>query len=87
MGADSVAYQVEGICNYGGKGPFVWDIYTKISRITFQNTNRDVVDDDYNSYAEGLQFYGNLIKHKIENMFSIANQLPELNNMQRGKRK
>ncbi|MGL4774191.1 MAG: glycoside hydrolase family 1 protein [Clostridium sp.] len=53
-GSASAAYQVEGAYNEGGKGPSVWDIYTKIPGTTFKGTNGDEAVDHYNRYKEDV---------------------------------
>lgn len=53
-GSASAAYQVEGAHDQDGKGPSVWDIYTKIPGTTFKNTNGDVAVDHYNRYKEDV---------------------------------
>lgn len=53
-GAASAAYQVEGAWNQEGKGPSVWDTFTKIPGNTFQATNGDVAVDHYNRYKEDV---------------------------------
>ncbi|MFJ7364144.1 glycoside hydrolase family 1 protein [Peribacillus frigoritolerans] len=54
-GSASAAYQVEGAWNEGGKGPSVWDIYTKIEGTTFKGTNGDVAVDHYHRYKEDVR--------------------------------
>ena len=41
-GAASAAYQVEGGWNADGKGPSVWDLFTKLPGKTFGGSNGDV---------------------------------------------
>lgn len=54
-GSASAAYQVEGAWNQDGKGPSVWDIYTKQPGTTYMGTNGDVAVDHYNRYKEDVQ--------------------------------
>ncbi|MFB8547615.1 glycoside hydrolase family 1 protein [Enterococcus casseliflavus] len=49
-GTASAAYQVEGAHDTDGKGPSIWDTYTRIPGTTFKNTNGDVAVDHYNQY-------------------------------------
>ncbi|SES15788.1 glycoside hydrolase family 1 protein [Salipaludibacillus aurantiacus] len=64
-GSASAAYQIEGAWNKDGKGPSVWDIYTKKEGTTYKNTNGDIAVDHYHRYEEdvnlmaemGLQAY------------------------------
>ena len=39
-GAASAAYQVEGGWNADGKGPSVWDLFTKLPGKTFEGEQR-----------------------------------------------
>ncbi|WP_182200829.1 glycoside hydrolase family 1 protein [Paraliobacillus salinarum] len=54
-GSASAAYQVEGAWDQDGKGPSVWDVYTKKEGTTFKGTNGDVAVDHYNRYKEDVQ--------------------------------
>ncbi|MBP1999927.1 6-phospho-beta-glucosidase [Paenibacillus shirakamiensis] len=53
-GSASAAYQIEGAWNEDGKGPSVWDEFTKISGKTFEETNGDVAMDHYHRYREDI---------------------------------
>jgi len=53
-GSASAAYQVEGAWNDEGKGPSVWDHFTKIPGTTFQGTNGDVAVDHYHRFKEDV---------------------------------
>ena len=53
-GSASAAYQIEGAWNEDGKGPSVWDTFTKIPGKTFQGTNGDVAVDHYHRYKEDV---------------------------------
>ena len=46
-GSASAAYQVEGAWNADGKGPSVWDVFTKIPGKTYKGSNGDVAVDHY----------------------------------------
>ena len=54
-GSASAAYQVEGAWNEDGKGPSVWDRYTKLEGTTYKGTNGDVAVDHYHRYREDVQ--------------------------------
>ncbi|WP_134683805.1 glycoside hydrolase family 1 protein [Brevibacillus migulae] len=54
-GSASAAYQVEGAWNEDGKGPSVWDRYTKLEGTTYKGTNGDVAVDHYHRYQEDVQ--------------------------------
>lgn len=53
-GSASAAYQVEGAWDKDGKGPSIWDIYTKIPGTTFKESNGDVAVDHYDRYKEDV---------------------------------
>ncbi len=53
-GAASAAYQVEGAWDADGKGPSVWDQFSKIPNKTFEGTNGDVAVDHYHRYKEDV---------------------------------
>ncbi|MFC0299261.1 glycoside hydrolase family 1 protein [Virgibacillus soli] len=53
-GSASAAYQIEGAWNEDGKGPSVWDKFTKIPGKTFKGTNGDVAVDHYHRYKEDV---------------------------------
>ena len=53
-GAASAAYQVEGAWNFDGKGPSVWDIFTKIPGKTYKGSNGDIAVDHYHRYREDV---------------------------------
>ncbi|WP_342540837.1 glycoside hydrolase family 1 protein [Heyndrickxia sp. FSL K6-6286] len=53
-GSASAAYQIEGAWNEDGKGPSVWDTFTKIPGKTFQGTNGDIAVDHYHRYKEDV---------------------------------
>lgn len=53
-GAASAAYQVEGAWNIDGKGPSVWDEWTKIPGKTFEGTNGDIATDHYHRFKEDI---------------------------------
>ncbi|UFJ42635.1 glycoside hydrolase family 1 protein [Brevibacillus humidisoli] len=54
-GSASAAYQIEGAWNEDGKGPSVWDLYSKIPGTTYKGTNGDVAVDHYHRYKEDVQ--------------------------------
>lgn len=53
-GSASAAYQVEGAWNNDGKGPSIWDMYTKKPGTTYKDTNGDIAVDHYNRYKEDV---------------------------------
>jgi 6-phospho-beta-glucosidase len=54
-GSASAAYQVEGAWNVDGKGPSVWDTFTKVPGTTYKGTNGDVAVDHYHRYKEDVK--------------------------------
>lgn len=50
-----MAYQIEGAHDVDGKGPLVWDVYTKIPDTTFKETNGDIAVDHYHRYEEDVK--------------------------------
>lgn len=53
-GAASAAYQVEGAWDADGKGPSVWDLFTRIPGKTFKGSNGDVAVDHYRRFKEDV---------------------------------
>ncbi|MGQ9005842.1 6-phospho-beta-glucosidase [Bacillus subtilis] len=53
-GSASAAYQIEGAWNEDGKGPSVWDVFTKIPGKTFKGTNGDIAVDHYHRFKEDV---------------------------------
>lgn len=54
-GSASAAYQIEGAFDEDGKGPSVWDTFSKISGKTYENTNGDIAIDHYHRYKEDVR--------------------------------
>ncbi|MBU7496014.1 glycoside hydrolase family 1 protein [Lactiplantibacillus pentosus] len=54
-GAASAAYQIEGAWNTDGKGPSIWDTFSKIPGKTYHGTNGDIAIDHYHHYREDVQ--------------------------------
>ncbi|WP_410514066.1 glycoside hydrolase family 1 protein [Paenibacillus sp. BR2-3] len=54
-GSASAAYQIEGAWEADGKGPSVWDTFTKIEGTTFKGSNGDVAVDHYHRYKEDVR--------------------------------
>ena len=59
-GAASAAYQVEGAWNADGKGPSVWDVFTRIPGKTFKGSNGDVAVDHYHRFEEDIALMAEL---------------------------
>ncbi len=45
--------QIEGASNEGGRGPSIWDTFTKAGR-SYKNQTGDVAVDFYNRYQEDI---------------------------------
>lgn len=53
-GSASAAYQIEGAAYIDGKGPSVWDIYSKVPGNTYKNTTGEVAIDFYHKFEEDI---------------------------------
>ena len=53
-GAATAAYQVEGAADEDGKGPSVWDVFTKRKGAVFEGHTGDVACDHYHRYKEDV---------------------------------
>lgn len=53
-GSASAAYQVEGAYDEDGKGPSLWDDFSKVEGKTFKGSNGDVAVDHYHRYKEDV---------------------------------
>lgn len=54
-GAASAAYQIEGGYNADGKGPSIWDSFSKIPGKTKNKTNGDIAIDHYHRFHEDVE--------------------------------
>lgn len=59
-GAASAAYQVEGGWDADGKGPSVWDLFSKEAGRTFNGSNGDVAVDHYHRLDEDVALMAEL---------------------------
>lgn len=59
-GAASAAYQIEGATSSNGKGPSIWDVFSKIHGKTKNGTNGDVAVDHYHRYHEDVELMAKL---------------------------
>lgn len=55
LGSATAAYQIEGAWNEDGKGPSIWDNYSKIPGKTFEGTNGDVAINHYHRFKEDVK--------------------------------
>lgn len=53
-GSASAAYQIEGGANLDGKGPSIWDQYSKVPGNTFKDTTGEVAIDFYHKFEEDI---------------------------------
>src|SRR4029079_9885505 len=54
-GTATAAYQVEGAATEDGRGPSVWDTFSKTPGKTVNGATGDVADDHYHRYKEDVQ--------------------------------
>ena len=54
-GSASAAYQIEGGASFDGKGPSIWDTYSRIAGNTFKNTTGEVAIDFYHKFEEDIE--------------------------------
>ncbi|MEC6748212.1 glycoside hydrolase family 1 protein [Marinilactibacillus sp. XAAS-LB27] len=76
-GAASAAYQIEGAYDTDGKGPSIWDEFTKIEGKTFEGTNGDVAIDHYNRYKEDVKLMADMGLKAYRFSVSWARILPD----------
>ncbi|XP_021843429.1 beta-glucosidase 42 [Spinacia oleracea] len=60
FGVATSAYQVEGGCNEGNRGPSIWDAFTHIEGKIVDGSNGDVAVDQYHRYKEDVQLISTL---------------------------
>lgn len=60
FGSSSAAYQYEGEANGGGRGPSIWDTFTKISGKVANGGDGQVANDFYHRYKEDIQLMKNI---------------------------
>ena len=54
-GSATASYQVEGAFNEDGRGPSIWDTFSRIPGKVVNNATGDVADDHYHRYKEDVQ--------------------------------
>jgi beta-glucosidase len=59
-GCATAAYQIEGGANEDGRGPSVWDVFSRTPGKTHNNDTGDVADDSYHLYKEDVRLLKNL---------------------------
>lgn len=53
-GVATAAYQIEGAWNVDGRGPSIWDDFSKKEGTTHNGDTGDVADDFYHHYKEDI---------------------------------
>jgi beta-glucosidase len=53
-GTATAAYQIEGAADVDGRGPSVWDVFSKKKGATFEGHSGDVACDHYHRYVEDV---------------------------------
>eukprot|EP00271_Cylindrocystis_brebissonii_P006661 TRINITY_DN19424_c0_g1_i1.p1 TRINITY_DN19424_c0_g1~~TRINITY_DN19424_c0_g1_i1.p1 ORF type:complete len:563 (-),score=70.11 TRINITY_DN19424_c0_g1_i1:367-2055(-) len=69
-GTATAAYQVEGAFNEGGRGPSIWDTFSKKPGKTVNGDTGDVACDQYHRYKEDVELMENMGVHAYR--FSIS---------------
>lgn len=54
-GAATAAYQIEGAANKDGRGPSIWDTFSKTIGKVYNGDNGDVACDSYHRYEEDVE--------------------------------
>ncbi|PJI93404.1 GH1 family beta-glucosidase [Luteimicrobium subarcticum] len=59
-GSATAAYQIEGAADEGGRGPSIWDTFSRTPGKTLNGDTGDVADDHYHRWAEDVEHIANL---------------------------
>jgi 6-phospho-beta-glucosidase len=76
-GAATAAYQVEGAHDADGKGPSIWDRFSHIPGMTYQNTNGDVAVDHYHRFREDVELMAEMGLQSYRFSISWPRLLPD----------
>ncbi|KAJ4836814.1 Beta-glucosidase 42 [Turnera subulata] len=60
FGVATSAYQIEGACNEGGRGPSIWDAFTRREGTILDASNGDIAVDHYHRYKEDIELIAKL---------------------------
>lgn len=60
VGVATAAYQIEGAARQEGKGPSIWDTFTRVPGVVADATNGDVAIDHYNRLEQDLDVLAEL---------------------------
>lgn len=53
-GTATSAYQIEGAPDADGRGPSIWDTFSRVKKNTYTGDNGDVADDEFHRYREDI---------------------------------
>ena len=59
-GFASSAYQIEGGTNEDGRGPSIWDTFSRLPGAVANGDNGDVACDHYHRYPEDVRLMGEI---------------------------
>lgn len=76
-GAAAAAYQIEGAADEDGRGPSVWDLFSKTPGKIWNNQTGDVAADHYHRYAEDVALMKQIGLHAYRLSISWSRVLPE----------
>ncbi|KAF2292038.1 hypothetical protein GH714_000282 [Hevea brasiliensis] len=60
FGVATSAYQIEGGCREGGRGPSIWDAFSHTKGTILDGSNGDVAVDHYHRYKEDIELIAKL---------------------------
>jgi beta-glucosidase len=76
-GVATAAYQVEGAAAEDGKGPSVWDVFTKKKGVIFEGNTGDVACDHYHRFKEDIALMKSLGVRSYRFSVSWTRVLPQ----------
>eukprot|EP00271_Cylindrocystis_brebissonii_P015877 TRINITY_DN38930_c0_g1_i1.p1 TRINITY_DN38930_c0_g1~~TRINITY_DN38930_c0_g1_i1.p1 ORF type:complete len:536 (-),score=89.05 TRINITY_DN38930_c0_g1_i1:393-2000(-) len=60
FGTATAAYQIEGAIDEGGRGPSIWDVYTKLPGKIIDKSDGKIACDSYHKYQEDVDINADL---------------------------